>query len=124
MIELQIGGNNYELGDKIKEYVEEKIGELEKFLPKRVRDGVKGSVTLTMDVSGREGNQCICEASIPVKGTVLEAREATINMYAAVDICAAKLKMQMLKYKAKNSPRQNRAKIFVSKLMRRSAEEA
>ncbi len=123
MIELQISGNNYELSEKIKDYVKDKIGELEKYLPKNARNGVKGSVTLTMDVSGREGNQCICEANIPVKGAVLEAREATINMYAAVDICSAKLKSQILKYKAKNSPRQNRAKVFVSKLMRRSAQE-
>jgi putative sigma-54 modulation protein len=123
MIELHIGGNNYELGEKIKEYVNDKIGELEKFLPRHARDGVKGSVTLTHDISGREGNQCICEASIPVRGAVLEAREATLNMYAAVDICAAKLKSQIIKYKTKNSPRQNRAKVFVSKLMRRSAEE-
>lgn len=123
MIELQVSGNNYELGDKIKDYVQEKIGELEKFLPKNVREGVKGNVTLTVDVSGREGNQCICEANIPVKGAVLEASEATLNMYAAVDICAAKLKSQILKYKEKHSPRQNRAKVFVSKLMRRSAQE-
>lgn len=124
MIELQVGGDNYELNDKIKDYVEGKIGELEKFLPKKARDGVKGRVTLTLDISNREGNQCICEAQIPIRGTVLEAREATLNMYAAVDICAAKLKAQILKYKAKHGPRQNRAKVFVSKLMRRSAEEA
>lgn len=123
MIELQISGNNYELSEKITDYVEEKIGELEKYLPKDRREGVKGSVTLTLDESGREDNQCVCEAKIPVKGAVIEAREATLNMFAAVDIVEAKLKAQIIKYKAKHSPRQNRAKIFVSKLMRRGDEE-
>ncbi len=123
MIEVQVSGNNYELNDKITDYVQEKIGNLEKYLPKQVRNGIKGSVTLTTDVSGKEGNQCVCEAIIPVKGAVIEAKEATMNMFAAVDICAAKLKAQMVKYKDKNSPRQNRAKVFVAKLTRRYVEE-
>lgn len=123
MIELQVSGNNYELNDKIVEYANEKIGDLEKYLPRAKRNGVRGTVTLTLDQSGREDNQCICETKIPVKGAVFEAREATINMFAAVDIVEAKLKSQILKYKAKHSPRQSRAKIFVSKLMRRGVEE-
>ncbi len=123
MIELDISGNNYELNEKITEYVQDKIGELEKYLPKKARDGVKGRVTLTTDPSGREDNQCVCEAQIPVKGATLEAKEATLNMYAAVDIVEAKLKAQMLKYKNKHSARQNRAKIFMSKLMNLGAEE-
>ena len=123
MIQLQISGNNYELNDNIVDYVETKIGELEKYLPRSVRDGVRASVTLITDQSGREDNQSICEVAILVKGSKLQAREATINMFAAVDIVEQKLKSQILKYKQKTSPRQNRAKIFVSKIMGRAAEE-
>ncbi|MFI5240527.1 MAG: ribosome hibernation-promoting factor, HPF/YfiA family [Candidatus Saccharimonadia bacterium] len=123
MIQLQISGNNYELNDNIVDYVETKIGELEKYLPRSVRDGVRATVTLITDQSGREDNQSICEVAILVKGSKLQAREATINMFAAVDIVEQKLKSQILKYKQKTSPRQNRAKIFVSKIMGRAAEE-
>lgn len=123
MIELQVSGNNYDLNDNITKYVEDKIGDLDKYLPRKKREGVKGTVTLTNDQSGREDNQSICEANIWVKGATLEAREATSNMYAAVDIVEAKLKAQIVKYKAKHSPRQNRAKKFVAKLMGRAAEE-
>ncbi len=123
MIQLTVSGDNYELTDNIKQYVEDKIGRLEKYLPKAARDGVQGKVTLILDESGREDNQCICEAIIPVKGTIIQAREATLNMFAAVDIVEAKLKAQIHKYKEKNSPKQNRSQIFVSKLLRRSVIE-
>lgn len=122
MIQLEVKGNNYDLNDKISEYVEDKIAALDKYLPKNKRDGVGGHVILTLDESGREDNQCCCEVRIEVKGASLEAKEAAINMFAAVDIVQAKLKSQILKYKAKNSPRQNRAKIFVAKLFRPSDE--
>jgi ribosomal subunit interface protein len=118
MIALDVRGNGYDLNEKISEYVEEKIGGLEKYLPKAHREGVLGHVILTLDHSGREDNQCVCEARIQVKGATLEAKEATINMFAAVDIVEAKLKAQVIKYKAKHSPTQNRAKIFVAKLFR------
>ena len=123
MIDLKVSGNNYELTDKIIEYAGEKIGRLEKYLPKGARDGVSGNVTLTLDQSGREDNQCICEVIIPVRGTTLQAKEATMNMFAAVDIAEAKIKAQIIKYKQKHSPKQNQAKRFVFKLLRKGVEE-
>ncbi|HSH31356.1 MAG TPA: ribosome-associated translation inhibitor RaiA [Candidatus Saccharimonadales bacterium] len=123
MIRLDVSGNNYDLGDKIVAYVNKKIGGLEKYLPRSAREGVHGRVTLVIDESGREDNQCVCEAIINLPGATLQSKEATRNMFAAVDIVEAKLKAQVHKYKDKHSPRQNRAKVFVSKLLRRSAEE-
>lgn len=122
MIQLTVKGSNYDLNEKISEYVDDKIAALDKYLPKNKRDGVSGHVILTLDESGREDNQCRCEVRIEVKGATLEAKEAAINMFAAVDIVQAKLKSQILKYKAKHSPKQNRAKIFVSKLFRGEPE--
>lgn len=121
MIELTISGNNYELNDKIREYVEEKIGELERFIPRQRRDGVMAKVTLTLDESGREDNQCVCEVGMQLPGALIEAKEATLNMFAAVDIVEAKLQAQLLKYKQKHSPKQNRAKRFMVKM--RGADE-
>ncbi len=116
MIELTVSGNNYELNEKIHEYIQEKIAELDKYVPKNKRDGVKGSIILTLDESGREDNQCICQTTIQLPGALIEAKEATLNMFAAVDIVEAKLKAQIMKYKAKHSPKQNRAKRFLAKL--------
>jgi putative sigma-54 modulation protein len=123
MIELSLSGNNYELNEKIREYVEEKIGELDKYVPRTKRDGLMAKITLTLDESGREDNQCICEATIQLPGVMVEAREATLNMFAAVDIVEAKLKAQVLKYKTKHSPKQNRAKRFIAKIRGTGVEQ-
>jgi putative sigma-54 modulation protein len=119
MIQLNVSGNNYELTDKIREYVDDKIGKLERYLPKNSREGAHGNVTLTLDESGREDNQCVCEIEISAGGGHFEAREATLNMFAAIDIVEAKLKAQIGKFKDKHSPHQHRGQIFVDKLLRR-----
>jgi ribosomal subunit interface protein len=116
MIDVNMGGNNYDLNDKIREYVQNKIGELDKYVPRTKREGIKAKVTLTLDESGREDNQCICEAAIQLPGALVEAKEATLNMFAGVDIVEAKLKAQVMKYKQKHSPKQNRARRFIAKL--------
>jgi putative sigma-54 modulation protein len=119
MIKLNVSGNNYELTDKIREYIDEKIGRLEKYLPKNAREGVHGTIILTLDESGREDNQCVCEVDIKAGTGSFQAKEATLNMFAAIDIVEAKLKAQIGKFKDKHNPQQHRGQIFVDKLLRR-----
>lgn len=118
MIQLHLAGNNYELTEKVKEYAQKKIGGLDKYLPKNDRDAT-ASVTLTMDQSGREDNQCVCEAQINSHGVEFLAKEATINMFAAIDIASAKLKSQILKHKEKVSPKASQRSRWLNKLLRR-----
>lgn len=120
MITLHVSGHNFEVDEKILDYVNDKIGGLDKYLP-RSQKGTQGRVILTMDPSGRQDNQYHCEAELQVAGPNLQAKEATINMYAAVDIVVAKLKSQAIRYKQKHSPKQRRGQIFVSKLLGRAA---
>jgi putative sigma-54 modulation protein len=122
MIKLQVSGRNYELSDKITGYVNDKIGALDKYLPRNNRQA-SGSVTLETDVSGREDNQCVCEVVIRVPGSVLQAKEATVNMYAAIDIVEAKIKSQILKYKDKHSPKLNQRQRWLNKMLRREIAE-
>ncbi len=119
MIKLHITDKDFELSDKITEYVERKIGGLDKYLPRSVHD-VEGRVILERDRSGREGNQFVCEATLQIPGPNAEAREATVNMYAAIDIVEAKLKVQIKKFKDKHRPgRLRRSKAVVRRLLGR-----
>jgi putative sigma-54 modulation protein len=118
MITLHVNGNNFEIDEKISEYLQKKIGGLDKYLPKNAK-GTTGRVTLTTDPSGREDNQFVCEAMIDVPGQVIEAKEATLNMYAAIDIVSAKLKSQILKYKNKHTPSRFRGKELFRRLLGR-----
>ncbi len=125
MIKLHITGHNYDLDEKVTQYAQDKIGGLDKYLPKRTKNST-GQVKLAFDASGREDNCYTCEAQLEVPGPNLEAKEATLNIYAAIDIVAAKLKSQATKYKQKHGGKRRRqAMQLFNRVLRRSipAEE-
>jgi ribosomal subunit interface protein len=121
MIRCDINGRSANLDEKMKEYIEEKIGGLDKYLPRRARENVLADVTLEDDANGREDNRYVCEVIVTVDGTKIISREATVNLYAAIDICEAKLKVQFAKYKDKRTflPRRSR---MLGRLIGRKAE--
>jgi len=121
MIRCDINGRATAIDEKMKDYIEEKIGGLDKYLPKRARENVIAAVTLENDPSGREDNRYVCEVVVNVDGTKMVSREATVNFYAAVDIVEAKLKVQFAKYKDKRTflPRRSR---MISRLIGRKTE--
>jgi putative sigma-54 modulation protein len=121
MIRLDITGRNFEVEDKLHEYVEEKLGGLDKYLPRRDRPTAYCAVVLSDDPSGREDNRYVCDVRFSVRGEPMVSREGTVNMYAAVDIVEAKLKSQLMKYKAKNTSRWRRNRML-GRLVGRKSE--
>ena len=118
MISLQVTGRHFELDDKIHDYVERKIGKLDKYLP-RNHQAIMGTVVLAKDKSNRQDNEFCCEIILDVPGERMVAAEATVNMYAAIDICEQKLKQQILKYKEKHQPAHNRRRMLFAKMLGR-----
>lgn len=110
MIKCELKGRNYDLDEKLKGYIEEKIGGLEKYLPRQVRETASCVVVIEDDPSGREDNRYVCEVVLTVRGVQLVSREGTVNAYAAVDIVEAKLRSQLATYKEKYAlePRRGR----------------
>ena len=122
MIKLHITTKNFELSDKITAYVDKKIGRLDRYLPKSMKD-IEGRVILEVDPSGKENNTFICEAMLEVPGPNLEARDATLSIYAAIDIVEAKLRVQIRKLKERSGPgRLRRSKAVINRILRRNAE--
>jgi ribosomal subunit interface protein len=117
MIKLHITSRNFELDDKVRNYCEEKIGNLDRFLPRHAKE-TSGTVLLAEDPSGKEDNHFICDATIKVPGPDLNAREATTNIYAAIDIVEAKLKAQAVKYKEKHLPA-GRSRRLLNRILKR-----
>ena len=123
MMKCDLKGRNFEVDEKMRAYVEEKIGGLEKYLPRQVRESASCAVMLEDDPSGREDNRYVCEAVLTVQGTKLVSREGTVNVYAAVDIVEAKLRSQLATYKDKyTKPRRER--MLSRWLGRKTAPEA
>jgi putative sigma-54 modulation protein len=111
---IEITGIHYEVSDKMKKYVLSKIARLDRFMPRTVRRSVRAEVKLT-EVPGKKNDKYTAEVVMHMpNSSQLTASEATLNMYAAVDIVEAKLKNQLRKHKDKHLRHRhiNRKSIF------------
>src|ERR1700694_3917694 len=103
MIEnLEVTGVHFEIDEKIKSYIEKKIGRLDHYVPRKLREPMHAEVVLKEE-DGNAKNRFTGEVILHLPHEVLSAKDSTINIYAAIDIVEAKLKSQLLKYKDKET---------------------
>lgn len=118
MIEkLEIAGVHTEVSADLQKYITKKIGHLDRYLPRHARDSAHAEVTLK-EISAKDKKQCLCEVVLHLPHETLTTKEATVNMFASVDIVEAKLKNQLKKYKDKHSSHRLHRRI-IAKLRRR-----
>lgn len=98
---IAISGIHYDVNDKMEKYVRNKIGRLDRYMPRTGRRSVRAEVRLTED-KGNRSDKYQAEVVLHIKNGNLTAKEATLNMYAAVDIVEQKLKNQLRKHKEKH----------------------
>lgn len=91
-MEVQIRGRNIVVTDALKEYINKRLGKLEKYI-----DNL-GEAQVTLSVV--RGFHRI-EVTIPINGMILRGEESTGDMYASTDLVVDKLEKQIEKYKGK-----------------------
>ncbi len=91
-MKIQVRGRNMEVTGALKEYVEKRLGKLEKYLD-NLGDA---QVTLTVEKDSHR-----VEVTIPINGMILRGEETTGDMYASTDMVVEKLEKQIEKYKGK-----------------------
>lgn len=96
---LEISGVHTKVDDDLQKYIEKKLGRLDRYVSRHMRQSLHLEVKLKEGKS-KDKNQCTCEAVVYLPQEVLKVQETTINMYAAVDIVEDKLRVQLKKYKA------------------------
>jgi putative sigma-54 modulation protein len=95
---IDISGIHYEVSNDLKKYVTKKIGKLDRFVPRHARKSMYVEVKLTELKTKSDRNQC--EVIVHLPDQQVMAKEATVNMFAAIDIVETKVKNQLTKYKA------------------------
>ncbi len=98
---MEINGVHFDIDDKLKKYVNKKIGQMDRYIPKHARESAHAEVKLKETMINHK-KQCSCEVILHLPKEVIRIQETTINMYAAVDIVETKLKNQLKKYKDKH----------------------
>ena len=101
--------------EKLNDYVVKKIGRLDRFVGRHARRSAHAEVRL--EESKKSGKKsCQCEVVLHLPNDILTAKEATINIYAAVDIIEEKLKMQLKKYHEIHTSHRRGIKQLIAKI--------
>lgn len=98
MVRLTVTGVHINVDDKLQKYVAKKIGGLEKYIARRVRESAQVEVRLK-EGKAKDNNKSTCEVVVRLPQEAVTVSESTVNMYAAIDIAEEKLKHALRKYK-------------------------
>ncbi len=106
-MQLVIKGRNIEVNDRLREYVEKKIGKMSKFLP----DLQEIRVELAEEKSRKTSERQVVQVTMRSNGTLLRAEERNSDIYAAIDAVADKLHGQINRFKGKRRRKMERAQV-------------
>ena len=93
-MKLTVRGNKLEVTDSIRNYVEEKLGKLDKYFEET--DEINANVLFRI-----QGKNQIVEVTVPIKKYILRAEEANEDLYASIDLVVEKLERQIRKNKTR-----------------------
>jgi ribosomal subunit interface protein len=105
MLMFNIRGENIEVTQAIRDYVEKRISKLEKYFEKDLKNTAHVNLKVYPD------KQAKVEVTIPLPYLTLRAEEMSNDLYASVDLVTDKLERQIRKYKTKVN-RKSREKGF------------
>ncbi len=96
-MQLIIKGRNVEVTDWLREYVEKKIGKLDRYLPTITEARVDLSVEKTKSAQDRQ----VAQVTVRSNRVILRAEERSDDMFASIDAVLDKMYRQIARYKGK-----------------------
>lgn len=99
---LQISGVHSNLTDEVEAYARQKIGRLDKYVPKKVRKSARVDIKLKQS-RAKKKLDCTCEVIIHLPKETITISETETTMLAAIDVVENKLKNRLKKYKDTHS---------------------
>lgn len=104
-MEITVTGRTITITPALRDYTQEKIGSALKVMD---IDPLSADVVLLAEHNPSNAAPCVCEVTAYVKGQTIRVEEREDDMYAAIDIAAAKVSRQLRKYKTKVVDRRQR----------------
>lgn len=103
---ITVTGRKMPVTDALRDYAEEKIGNSMKVMD---IDPLVAEVVLFVEKNPANPRPAVCEVTLRTKGHIIRVEEHEEDMYAAIDVAAAKVVRQLRKYKTKVVDRKLRA---------------
>jgi len=96
-MQLIIQGKNIEVTDRLREYIEKKVGKLDRYLPSITEARMELSVESAKSAKDRQ----VAQLTVRSKGTFLRAEERSADMFTSIDAIVDKMYRQIVRYKGK-----------------------
>ncbi len=111
-MDLSIKGKNVEVTDRLNDYVEQKIGKLDRYLPtiSQVR------VELSTEGARAAQDRQVCQVTVRANGSILRAEERSDDMFTSIDAVLDKMYRQIARYKGKRKNRWRGAAVSMEPL--------
>lgn len=100
MVEISIHARDVNVSKRLREYVETKVGKLERYLPSLN----EARMDLVEEKSARSAaDRQVAQLTVYVRGMVLRAEERKDDIFAAIDAVVDKMQRQIARYKGKHA---------------------
>lgn len=107
MLKYNVRGENIEVTPAIREYVEAKVGKIERYFGDMPEAQAHVNLKVYSDKTGK------AEVTIPLPNLVLRAEETSPDLYGSIDLVSDKLERQIRKYKTKVNRKFRRQKAEI-----------
>jgi putative sigma-54 modulation protein len=96
-MQLVLKGKNFIISDRIREYVEKKVGKLDRYLP----DIDETRIEITEEKTKSAKDRKVVQITLRTNGTILRAEERSEAIYSCIDNAVDKIHRQIVRYKGK-----------------------
>ena len=97
-MEVTVTGRKMSVSDTLRAYVEEKIGNAVRVFK---ISPMSAEVVLRKETNPANPRSAVAEVTLFTKGHIIRTEEAEEDIYAAIDVAAAKVERQLRKYKTR-----------------------
>ena len=94
-MDIVVRGKNVAVTDRVQDYVEKKVGKLERYLP--IIDEAR--MELSQEETRSAQHRMIAQLTVRSRGKVLRAEERDQDLFAAIDLVAEKMQRQITRFK-------------------------
>ena len=98
---LTVQGKNMQVTDRLRDYVENKVGKLDRYLSTIT----EARVDLATEKTRSSGDRHVAQLTVRTKGVLLRSEERSGDIFTSVDMVMEKMKRQIDRYKSKQRDR-------------------
>jgi putative sigma-54 modulation protein len=109
-MQLIVHGRNVEITDWIRDYVNKKVGKLERYLSQVT----EGRIELSQNASQANDDRYTAQLTMFVSGAILRAEESTGDILVSIDAVVDKMAEQFRRYKGRRYDNRRRMSAAVS----------